>query len=200
LDNALIYLPGFNSGPQSEKSAQLRLHFPHLEVVSYNSWDPDLGYREIDAFIRARLDHSPLLIGSSLGGFWAYQFAKKYALKCVLLNPCMSPETTLRPYIGEVENMYSKEKGVLKLEHLLKYAHYRISGYAPCTVLHEKGDELIPYRESVENFTGKARLVLLEGGNHRFEQLPRAIEEIRRLQQDQVLSSAGGHKSSDGGG
>ncbi len=190
MDKSPIYLPGFNSGPQSEKSAQLKLHFPGLEVITYDSWDPDHGYRQIDAIIRARLNHSPLLIGSSLGGFWACQFAKKYALDCVLLNPCMSPETTLRPYIGEVENMYSKEKGMLTLDHLLKYAKYRLSGYARCTVLHEKGDELIPYQESVENFSGKAKLVLLEGGSHRFEQLSHAIGEIRLLQQEASLKAS----------
>jgi hypothetical protein len=182
LKNSLIYLPGFNSGPQSEKSAQLKLQFPQLAVASYDSWNPDNGYRQIDALFRPDLDKNLVLIGSSLGGFWAYQFAKKYGLKCVLLNPCMSPEITLKPFIGAVENMYSKKKGVLKPEYLLRYSVYRFSGGAQCTVLHEKGDELIPYRESVENFAGQAKLVLLEGGSHRFVNVQRAIEEIKALQ------------------
>ena len=178
MKNSLIYIPGFNSGPQSEKSAQLKLHFPQLIVASYDSWNPDNGYRQIDALLRPELDKNLVLVGSSLGGFWAYQFASKYGLKCVLLNPCMSPEVTLRPFVGAVENMYSKEKGILTAEYLLRYAAYRFSGNARCTVLHEKGDELIPYRESVENFTDRAKLVLLEGGSHRFVNVHRAIEEI----------------------
>ena len=182
MNNPIIYLPGFNSGPQSEKSARLKLHFPQLVAASYDSWDPDRGFQQIDALIRPVLQHQPLLIGSSLGGFWAYQFAKQYALRCVLLNPCMTPEVTLRTCIGNVENMYSGEKGILTLEALLKYPGYRLPGTARCTVLHEKGDEVIPYQESVENFEGKAKLVLLEGGNHRFVNLDVAIREIEVMQ------------------
>lgn len=182
MKNALIYLPGFNSGPQSEKSAQLKLQFPHLIIASYDTWNPDNGYRQLDALLRPELDKNLVLIGSSLGGFWAYQFARKYGLKCVLLNPCMSPEVTLLPFVGAVEHMYTKEKGILQPDDLRRYTAYRCSGSAQCTVLHEKGDELIPYLESVENFTGRAKLVLLEGGSHRFVNVHRAIEEIEALQ------------------
>lgn len=182
MKNPLIYFPGFNSGPQSEKSAQLKLRFPQLLVASYDSWNPDQGYRQLEALLRPYLDKNLVLIGSSLGGFWAYQFAKKYGLKCVLLNPCMSPEVTLRPFIGAVENLYSKQQGMLEPEYLLRYPAYRSPGNAQCTVLHEKGDELISYRESVENFSGRAKLILLEGGSHRFINIQRASEEIAALQ------------------
>lgn len=181
MNALIIYLPGFNSGPQSEKSAQLKRHFPQLVAASYDSWNPDRGFRQINALIRPMLPQRPLLVGSSLGGFWAYQFAKKYALGCVLLNPCMTPEVSLRPSVGNVENMYSGEKGILTLEDLLKYPNYRLPGTARCTVLHEKGDEVIPYRESVENFEGRAKLILLEGGNHRFVNLDVAIREIEEM-------------------
>src|SRR5690606_8671048 len=98
------------------------------------------------------------------------------------LNPCMHPEITLKPDIGIVENMYTGEKGTMDEGDLLKYGQYRLTGEpAECVVLHEKGDELIPYQESVANFEGKAKLVLIEGGNHGFEHLQAAIEEIRAL-------------------
>jgi len=180
----IIYLPGFNSGPQSEKSAQLRQRFPGLVVAVYDSWNPDNGFRQIDALIHPLLKDKPLLIGSSLGGFWAYQFARKYGLKCVLLNPCMSPEISLRTSVGKVENMYTGEKGVMSLQDLLKYPKYRFSGVAQCTVLHEKGDEVIPYQESVEHFEGNAQLVLLEGGNHRFANIEFAAKKIIELQNE----------------
>ena len=180
----IIYLPGFNSGPQSEKSAQLRRHFPELVVAVYDSWNPDNGFWQIDTLIRPLLKGKPLLIGSSLGGFWAYQFAKKYGLKCVLLNPCMSPEISLRPSVGEVENMYTGKNGIMPLQDLLKYPDYRFSGVAQSTVLHEKGDQVIPYQESVENFEGKTQLILLEGGNHRFANIEFAVKKIIELQNE----------------
>jgi uncharacterized protein len=181
VNPALIYLPGFNSGPQSEKSASLMRHFAALEVASYDSWDPDQGHRDLDALMRPLASVAPVLVGSSLGGFWAWHFAAKYRLRCVLLNPCMTPEVTLAPYLGEVQNMYSGAKGLLTRAHLLRYGVYRGGSPLACTVLHEKGDELIPYQESVANFSAPVRLVLVEGGSHRFENLEVAIAEIEAM-------------------
>lgn len=177
----LIYIHGFRSSPLSEKSRALRGIFPGILLASYDTLHPDNGFAQLDAILRATLPRRPVLVGSSLGGFWSYQFAKKYGVPCVLLNPCMQPEVTLRPHIGEVKNMYTGDRGVMEGSDLARYDTYRFPGEAQCTVLHEKGDELIPFQESVAHFTGKAKLVLIEGGSHSFEHLDRAVEEIRTL-------------------
>jgi predicted esterase YcpF (UPF0227 family) len=177
----IIYIHGFRSSPLSEKSRALRDTFPGILLASYDTLHPDAGFAQLDAIVRAALPRRPLLVGSSLGGFWSYQFAKKYDVPCVLLNPCMQPELTLEPYIGEVKNMYTGDRGVMEVSDLARYGDYRFPGVAACVVLHEKGDELIPYQESVVHFDGKAKLVLIEGGSHSFEHLERAVEEIRIL-------------------
>lgn len=152
--------------------------------ATYDTLHPDIGFYQLDEIIYKALPAKPTLIGSSLGGFWAYQFAKKYALKCALLNPCMNPEMTLKPDVGVVTNMYTGEQGVMEEKDLLRYDQYRVQGQPlECVVLHEKGDALIPYQESVTNFEGKAKLVLIEGGNHGFEHLEVAIQEIKQLLQ-----------------
>lgn len=183
---SLIYIHGFRSSTTSEKSRAFRKIFPEITLATYDTLHPDIGFRQLDEIISAALPHHLILIGSSLGGFWAYQFAKKYSLKCVLLNPCMNPEVTLKPDIGLVTNMYTGEEGVMDESDLLKYDQYRLDGEPEAgIVLHEKGDELIPYQESVANFEGKAKLVLIEGGSHSFERLDIAIEEINRLLEGQ---------------
>ncbi|MPS49759.1 YqiA/YcfP family alpha/beta fold hydrolase [Methylobacillus sp.] len=165
----ILYLPGFNSSPASEKSSLLRQHFPQAVIPEYNSWDPDISYIQLEQAILPLLNQGVLLTGSSLGGFWAYQFACRYRQPCLLINPCMHPELSLQRYIGKVENFYSHEQGWLTEAHLGKYAAYRVNGQpSRLTVLHEQGDELIPYMESVVNFSGKAKLILPGGGHHRF--------------------------------
>jgi predicted esterase YcpF (UPF0227 family) len=182
MASRLIYIHGFRSSPLSEKSRAFRQIFPDITLATYDTLHPDAGFSQLDHIVQGALSSDPILVGSSLGGFWAYQLAKRHALACVLLNPCMTPERTLRPDIGVVENMYTGEKGTMTEGDLLKYESYRLPGEpAKCVVLHEKGDELIPYRESVANFEGKARLILVEGGSHGFEHLNVAIGEIRRL-------------------
>lgn len=187
MTTPMFYLPGFNSGPQSEKSQQLQRHFPQLAVPVYDSWHPQQGFADLDAVIAPTVNQQPVLIGSSLGGFWAYQFANRYGLRCVLLNPCMAPEASLRYAVGRVENFYTHATGIMTLDDLEQYSHYRVAPHLRfdprrhCCVLHEKGDETIPYQESIDNFAGKAKLVLLEGGHHRFAQLDIAICEIEAM-------------------
>lgn len=169
----------------SEKSRAFNKLFPDITLATYDTLHPDIGFQQLDTIVHSHLSDNPILIGSSLGGFWAYQFAKQYALKCVLLNPCMHPEVTLRPDIGLVTNMYTGEQGMLDESDLLQYAKYRVNGEPhECVVLHEKGDELIPYQESVSNFEGRAKLVLIEGGSHGFEHLDKAVQEIQLLLQN----------------
>lgn len=178
----MIYIHGFRSSPMTEKGQVFKRTFPGITLASYDTLHPAIGYQQLDRIVRNELPRQPILIGSSLGGFWAYQFATKYALKCVLLNPCMHPEVTLRPYIGRVENLYTSEQGDMDERDLKRYSQYRLAGEAAqCVVLHEKGDELIPYEESVANFEGRARLILIEGGSHSFEHLEIAIREIEAL-------------------
>jgi len=176
----LIYIPGFRSSPLSGKSRALKETFPHITLATYDTLHPDIAFEQLDALVRA-LNQRPVIVGSSLGGFWAYQLGKRYALPCVLLNPCMQPEDTLRPDIGLVTNMYSGEQGVMTEQDLLAYVHYRFPGETECVVLHEKGDELIPFTESIATFKGRAKLILIDGGSHAFEHLETAIAEIRQL-------------------
>lgn len=178
----IIYLPGFNSSPASEKSSLLRQHFPSVVVPDYNTWDPHLSYAQLHDLISPLQQQGLVLAGSSLGGFWAYQFASRYHLPCLLINPCMQPEHSLHRYIGPVENFYSGEQGLLKPEHLASYAQYRLPGQPRrLTVLHEQGDELIPYQESVRNFVGKARLILPGAGHHRFARTDLIVESLQQL-------------------
>ncbi|WP_025869362.1 YqiA/YcfP family alpha/beta fold hydrolase [Methylobacillus glycogenes] len=178
----LVYLPGFNSSPASEKSSLLRKHFPHVIVPEYNTWDPQVSYAQLSALIAPLQAQGLVLAGSSLGGFWAYQFASCHHLPCLLINPCMQPERSLQQYLGKVENYYSGEQGMLTREHLAQYAQYRMPGRPRrITVLHEQGDELIPYQESVQNFVGKARLILPGGGHHRFARTDLIIESLQQL-------------------
>lgn len=179
---SIIYLPGFNSGPQSEKSVILAQAFPGLRLADYDTWNTAHGYEQLESLIQPLLVDKPILIGSSLGGFWAYQFACKYQLPCLLINPCMHPENTLSQYIGKVENFYTHKTGIFTEQDVARFADYRFVGSpAACTVLHEKGDELIPYQESMANFSGRARLILPEGGNHRFAQVQLILDEIKLM-------------------
>lgn len=178
----IVYLPGFNSSPASEKSSLLRQHFPQIIIPEYNTWAPEISYAQLEELIQPLLATGVLLTGSSLGGFWAYHFACRHQQPCLLINPCMHPEHSLQHYLGKVENFYTHEQGWLGETQLARYAQYRFTGKPRrITVLHEQGDELIPYLESVRNFCGKAKLILPGGGHHRFARTGLIVESISQM-------------------
>ena len=48
----------------------------------------------------------------------------------------------------------------------------------PATLLHDKGDELIDYRQAVAAYDGLADIRLFEGGSHGFEHMDEAVAII----------------------
>jgi predicted esterase YcpF (UPF0227 family) len=48
----------------------------------------------------------------------------------------------------------------------------------PVTLLHDKGDELIDYRQAVAAYDGFADIRLFEGGSHAFDHMEEAVAII----------------------
>ena len=91
----IIYLHGFNGDGEGWKPAALRRHFPNARVQA-----PDLPARprEVNAVIegcRTAALTPPLLIGHSLGGFYALYHGARHGLPALLFNPSIEPHRTL---------------------------------------------------------------------------------------------------------
>ncbi|WP_367392510.1 YqiA/YcfP family alpha/beta fold hydrolase [Lewinella sp. LCG006] len=91
----IIYLHGFNSDGEGWKSAALRRHFPKAQVQA-----PDLPAdpQAVKKIVENCINHCatpPLLVGSSLGGFYAYYHSSLHHLRAMLFNPSLSPHLTL---------------------------------------------------------------------------------------------------------
>lgn len=90
-----IYLHGFNSDGEGWKAEALRRQFPDAEI-----WAPDLPANptevvaQIGSFLEAQSAET-ILVGTSLGGFYAYWASAKYELKALLFNPSLRPHETL---------------------------------------------------------------------------------------------------------
>ena len=89
----IVYLHGFNSGGQSHKAAWLREHLAPAPVFapSYPAHRAREALRVLRKFIRRLRRENPrsrklMLIGSSLGGFWAQYLAPEFDARMVLIN------------------------------------------------------------------------------------------------------------------
>jgi len=166
----ILYLHGFASCGEGNKSALLKNHFGEDAVIA-----PDLPFAPLDAvaFIEEIVENSAfdLLIGSSLGGFYATYFAEKYRMKAVLINPSTQPWQTLAAYVGWQKRYCDEEVFEFKSIYLeqLKLLHTSVQNGDYLLLLQSK-DEVLDYSKAHSLYNAH-RVIVEYGGNHRFENL-----------------------------
>jgi len=176
----ILYIHGFASCGNSNKTKLLKEHFNDVLAPDVPI-DPDEAISFLQKLI---VDNKvELIIGSSLGGFYAAYLAEKFQIKTVLLNPSTQPFITLAPYVGENEYFCTGEKFTWKKEHIAKLMSYAIADNSikvPVLVLLQKGDEILDYTKA-EAVYKKYEVIVQEEGNHRFENLDEYIGKIREF-------------------
>ncbi len=187
----LLYLHGFRSSPKSFKAQRLHAwlaeHHPGLHW-----WCPQLppSPREalalIDSGTAAWPTSRSLVLGSSLGGFYATVLAQQRGWPSVVMNPAVDPARDLAAYIGEQTAFHTPE------EHFYFRAAYvdELRAMTPAALAHPadilaiiaKGDEVLDWREMAGRYAG-AKMRLIEGSDHALsdfeEHLPAILEFIQ---------------------
>lgn len=95
----LVNIAGFASDGRN-KSDQLKLMFPDAIIrnVLTSGRHPDDVLQDITFAIQKNTH--PILVGSSLGGFYAHLASVLLSVNAVLINPSLQPWLTLRDKIG----------------------------------------------------------------------------------------------------
>jgi predicted esterase YcpF (UPF0227 family) len=136
------------------------------------------------------IDHSKadaiVLIGSSLGGFYANYLAEKYGCKAVALNPAVRAARELAPHVGMMTSYDSNEPFDFRPEYIDELKALQVEGISHPNryfLIAAKGDELLDWKEMSEFYQG-AKQLLLEGSDHGIadyaDHLPRVLEFITR--------------------
>ncbi len=196
-----LYIHGFNSSPQSYKVRQLQSWLSDLDradrlLVPNLPYPPAAAVALLEALLSDYCSRPLVLLGSSLGGFYATWLTEKFAaqqpLRCVLINPAVRPFELLDAWLGENENIYTHERYLLTREHLqqLQALHCpQLADPSRYLLLTQTGDEVLDYRQGVEKYRESAQLVT-PGGEHGFANFeaywPRIFEfagdsELQRL-------------------
>ncbi|WP_345977171.1 YqiA/YcfP family alpha/beta fold hydrolase [Sulfurimonas sp. HSL3-7] len=182
----ILYLHGFASCGNSTKTQLLKKYFGENNVLS-----PDLPvdpHEAIDFIRRQIFDNDiDLIIGSSLGGFYATYFVEQYGIKTVLINPSTQPFITLAPYVGTNHYWCSGDAFEFTRDHLnslFEFAVGRLNDPKRYLVLLQTGDEVLDYTKAQEKYEGSA-IIVEEGGNHRFENLDDYLDKIKRFRMTQ---------------
>ncbi|AZV46301.1 hypothetical protein C3L23_03135 [Nautilia sp. PV-1] len=165
-----IYIHGFKSCGVGEKSKALK-NYLNMDVLT-----PNLPFSPKKAinFLEKLITPDTVLIGSSLGGYYAIYLAEKYNLKAVLINPSLKPYKTLKSYVGIQYRYCDNKKFQWKKRYLKELKKYKTApDKVEYLVLLQSGDEILHYKKTLKKFKKRqnARVIVEYGGNHRFENI-----------------------------
>ena len=102
----VVYLHGFRSSPASAKGRELAAAAAEWNA-DFSAPDLNLSPREADALVGSLLSplsaqarRCTLLVGSSLGGFYALRAARAYGCPTAVVNPCLMPWDFVPQQVG----------------------------------------------------------------------------------------------------
>lgn len=180
-----VYLHGFNSAfdPNHQKVKTLEA----LGTVIGITYDSTGTYTEICdtllVFLNGMNRFDTVLVGTSLGAFWAGEMAFKLGFPSVLINPCYDPTNMLQKYVGEQTNFATGETKTFELASALSYGYCRTHDceydVKPIVFL-DMGDEIIDHKATQKAFISEGFSVYTyNGGSHRFDHMELALPHIR---------------------
>ena len=174
MSGSILYIHGFNSAPSSKKATQLMTVMGRLGL-SDQLRVPALHHHPREAI--GQLEQAiaelgrPLLVGSSLGGYYATHHAERHRLNPLLVNPAVSPHRMFDGHLGTQKNLYTDEAWELTHDHVTALAELEVP--APqdpqrYQVWLQTGDETLDYRHAQHHYRACA-LRIQAGGDHSFQ-------------------------------
>ncbi len=182
MDEVLVYflyIHGFNSSPASKKACDFaaycesrgmksRLQIPELSFV------PQQAMAALVEWVEDRVNTTNstlVLIGSSLGGYYATYLAERFGLKAVLINPAVRPYELWQDHLGINTNYYSGKSYEITRQHIEQLRRFEVDKLScpeDYLLLAQTGDETLDYRRAVEKYKQSPQIIQ-PGGSHSFD-------------------------------
>jgi len=183
----LIYLHGLNSSGRSRKAALLRAAFAPRPVLApdYPAQRPAAAVAVLSAYLhRCGTGAPPVLIGSSMGGFYGQYLARVLPVAHLfMINPALDAVALWTEMIDITMTTATGEPYRLTRADVAALVPYAVA--APCaqpvptTLFVDQGDALIDHRIASARYRDCGRVLVYPGGDHEFQHLAEAIAVIR---------------------
>ena len=184
-----LYLHGFRSGPSSVKAQQTVRYFAQFDVAQ-NLHVPQLSAEPARAIDEAQFLYEQLIdevgvdnclvIGSSLGGYYASYLVERFGGRAALINPAVRPYELLQDYLGENENLYNGEKFIVTPSYLTQLTDIEVMPlqYPKHHLLLVKThDETLDAMEAVKKYQASPSIIEY-GGNHSYDDYAKRLPSI----------------------
>ena len=144
----ILFFHGLDSSEETAKFTCIANPNKVSQTVEYR----DKHYDEVSEYYNKRiLETKPtLLVGHSMGGYWALIKSYEFGIPCVIVNPQLFPDYDFLQGYTHVTDAQ-----ILGAD---------VTGYIEC------GDEIIDVEKTIDALKAK-HLHILDGGHHRVERL-----------------------------
>ena len=181
----ILYLHGFRSSPQSNKAQLLRAAMQARGLDSEYLCpqlpaSPRLATELIASIAQLEDPAKLVLVGSSLGGYYATWLAERLGCRAVLLNPAIRPYDDLRAHLGTQPVYFSAASIDMRpeyLDELLALDTPQITRPERYFLIAATGDEVIDYRAMVAKYIG-ARQRVIQGSDHQISEFADYLDEV----------------------
>lgn len=172
----ILYIHGFNSAGGGHKAGVIQQMYPACKVLAptFDYKNPESVKTRIDALMRTR--NVQLVVGTSLGGFFALYASMKHHRQAVVINPATKPSRTLQPFIGRQKNFVTHEVYVVTAADIARFERFEdeiMEGLTPDgNLLHfalSTDDELLGDHHCLEDrYPQCSDFNYFDGQGHRF--------------------------------
>lgn len=103
----VIYIHGYGSSGLSETAQNLkRILVKEFQVAAptYDASHPDMAMAILESTFQLLEARSPIVVGTSLGGFFANALSRRFNVPAIIVNPSTKPSASLHKY-GESEKV-----------------------------------------------------------------------------------------------
>ncbi len=179
FDNrSILFLHGYDSSSQGDKANLLRQLYPRNRLLIPDlPLDPQACLNLAEDTLKTA-SNDTILIGASLGGFYAYYLAAKYKRDVLLINPVYHPSQEAKKLL-ETETNPDKKKLVLHAANIYLTLESNLKNFTPppsCFVALGENDDVIDPNASAKHFYNAS--VTIYPDDHRM------VQSFSQLMQD----------------
>ncbi len=188
MTGEILYIHGFASSPNSRKAQMLDEFFKNLGLnIVLRPQMPVSPLKAID-FLCELYKYNPvkIIVGSSLGGFYALYMHQRFGKRTVLINPALKPSESLGEAIGLIKRHNTDEFFHWTAEHVEQLreleSHLDISKLDQ-SKLHfylSEDDEVLDHSQIPKLFP-YAQIKFYKNSKHAFEKFDKILPEILSL-------------------
>ena len=198
----ILYIHGFRSRGNGKKTKALQAYFPNEKVISPSlTTNTFKDIQTLKDIIKAAVIKGEriIVIGTSLGGFYAYYLSRAYCIPCVLINPCFNPSESLKDSIG-IHTIYGSENPGNTLQETCELTqedleYFKIlerhiympidrSSTSLINIMLSVDDEIINHAETLVKFKN-CSIKLFNNAGHVFTKFDKILPDIKTILENQ---------------